>query len=108
MRQVTNNIIGHAIKSTPTGGEIAIRTKVENGAAILTVVDTGKGLTAEEGQKIFQPYFRTQEATSSNILGSGLGLHIVKLLVEAHNGRVTVTSEINKGTTYTVNLPLRI
>lgn len=108
MRQIVNNLIGHAIKSTPTGGEITIRTKVEEGDAILTITDTGKGITAEESQKIFQPYYRTKDAKSTNILGSGLGLHIVKLLAEAHNGRVAAAGQPGKGAAYTLRVPLQM
>ncbi len=106
LRQIANNLIGNAIKYAPGGGNISIKTFVEGGNGVLVVADNGKGLTAEESRKIFQPYYRTSEAKSSNILGSGLGLHIVKILVEAMNGRVEVDSEPGKGSTYSVYLPL--
>jgi signal transduction histidine kinase len=83
LRQVANNLIGNAIKRTPQGGEFAIRTAVEGGTAVLTVTDTGPAMSDEEIEKIFQPYYRSKEAKVSNILGSGLGLNIVKVLVEA-------------------------
>jgi two-component system phosphate regulon sensor histidine kinase PhoR len=106
MRQITNNLIGNAIKYTPSGGEISITTHIEDGEAVLVVADNGRGMTAEQTEKVFQPYYRTQEAKSSNALGSGLGLYIVKSLVEAQNGRVDVTSEVGTGSIFTVYLPL--
>jgi signal transduction histidine kinase len=106
VRQIVNNLIGNAIKYSPNGGEISISTYAEAENAVLVVLDNGKGMTAEETKKIFQPYYRTNGAKSSNILGSGLGLHIVKILVEVQNGRIDVASELGKGSTYTVRLPL--
>ncbi|MFZ0544145.1 MAG: HAMP domain-containing sensor histidine kinase [Candidatus Promineifilaceae bacterium] len=106
IRQITNNLIGNAIKYTPNGGQITISTSVEDEFAVLAVTDNGPGLEADQIEKIFQPYYRTKSARSSNILGSGLGLHIVKTLVEAQNGRVGVVSEIGRGSTFTVRLPL--
>jgi signal transduction histidine kinase len=106
VRQIVNNLIGNAIKYSPNGGEISISTYAEAENAVLVVLDNGKGMTAEETKKIFQPYYRTNGAKSSNILGSDLGLHIVKILVEVQNGRIDVASELGKGSTYTVRLPL--
>lgn len=106
LRQIANNLIGQAIKRTPAGGEIIIRTAVEGDSAVLTVTDTGQAMTDEEIEKIFQPYFRSKDAKASNILGSGLGLNIVKVLVEAQNGRVEINNKGGIGTTYAVHLPL--
>lgn len=106
LRQIANNLIGQAIKRTPTGGEIIVRTAVESDSAVLTITDTGQALTDEEIDKLFQPYHRSKEPKASNILGSGLGLNIVKVLVEAQNGRVEINNKGGIGTTYTVHLPL--
>jgi signal transduction histidine kinase len=106
MRQVTNNLIGNAVKFTPSGGQVLVSTLVENGEAVLVVADNGRGMTAEQLDKIFEPYYRTPQAKTSTILGSGLGMSIVKRLVEGQNGRVEVESEVGKGSMFTVYVPL--
>lgn len=106
MRQIMNNLIGHALKHTPSGGELSIMTRIEDGEAVLVVADNGRGMTAEQTENVFHPYYRPQEDKSGNVLSSGLGLYIVKSLVEAQNGRVTVASQVGRGSTFTVYLPL--
>jgi signal transduction histidine kinase len=106
LRQITNNLIGHAIKFSPTGGEISIHTRVEDDSAVLSINDNGRGMTPDEIEKIFQPFYRAKEAKTTNILGSGLGLYIVKTLVEAQNGRIEAAGKTGQGTTFTVYLPL--
>ncbi len=106
LQQVINNLLGNAIKYTPTGGQITISAVVEGQQSALKITDNGRGMTPEQLNLLFQPYFRTKEAISSDIVGSGLGLFIVDSLIKAQNGRIEVNSKINHGTTFTVYLPL--
>jgi signal transduction histidine kinase len=106
LRQILNNMISNAIKYTPEGGHIEVGTGVENDEAVVYVADNGKGMTEEQLSHLFQLYYRTDDARQSKVKGTGLGLFIVKTLVDAHHGRIDVTSKPGKGTTFTVRLPL--
>ncbi|MDY7075519.1 MAG: GAF domain-containing protein [Chloroflexota bacterium] len=110
MMQVLNNLLGNAIHYTPEGGKVTVSTGVEEAKervwATATVVDTGMGIPAEEFPHIFERFFRGAEPRSMQISGTGLGLAIVKEIVELHGGWVTVRSEANVGTSFTIWLPL--
>lgn len=106
--QILYNLISNAIKYTAERSPIQIDIYQQGEQAILKVADSGRGMTKPQLARLFDLYYRTAEAKSSTVLGSGLGLYIVKTMVEAHNGTVTVESEINKGTTFTVHLPLNL
>jgi signal transduction histidine kinase len=78
----------------------------QDGAFVLaTVSDTGCGIAAEHLPKLFQEFFRVSGATNQQVQGTGLGLALVKRIVEAHQGKITVTSEPGKGSTFSVRLP---
>jgi signal transduction histidine kinase len=104
LEQVAANLIDNAVKYTPSGGRVDIL--VERGAdeAILRVRDTGPGIPADELPRIFDRLFRGD--TSRTERGLGLGLSLVKAVVEAHGGRVNVVSEPGRGSVFTVSLPL--
>ncbi len=103
LRQVLDNLIGNAIKYTPTGGLVALRCVEEGGQLILSVADTGVGIPAEEQNRIFDRFYRaTNVPTDSQ--GTGLGLAITKQIVENHGGRIWLQSAAG-GTTFTVVLP---
>lgn len=105
LQHVVSNLIDNAIKYTPVGGEVTVRIRQEAGQAICTVSDTGIGIPLEDQPHIFDKFYRvTQEAGSHE--GTGVGLSIVKSIVEAHDGRVWVESQPDKGTTFTVMLPV--
>ncbi len=105
IEQVLVNLISNAIKYAP-GGPIQIILKQENNKAILKVADFGPGLPPESLERIFNQFERIQSSIK-NISGLGLGLYIAKKIIDAHNGEISVTSEVGKGATFTVKLPLK-
>jgi signal transduction histidine kinase len=105
--QVIDNLLTNAIKFTPEDGEVVLSLRREGGIAVLEVADTGIGIPADEKEKLFERLYRASSATDRHIPGLGLGLTITKAIVEAHEGRISVESEIGEGTTFRVELPLR-
>jgi two-component system OmpR family sensor kinase len=104
--QLIGNLVGNAIKYTPEGGTITLSLYQDGDWARLDVADTGRGIPAEHLPHIFERFYRVDKARSRRSGGSGLGLAIVKGIAEQHGGRVAVTSELGKGTTFTVWLKL--
>lgn len=103
LRRALWNLVSNAIKFTPPGGRVMARTRTSKKHVAIEVADTGIGIPKEELPGLFTEYKRLKGA--SNTEGSGLGLFIVKTIVEAHNGTVTVESQEGVGTTFTVVLP---
>lgn len=103
--QLLDNVISNAIKFTPNGGRVSVRTSRSNGSAVLEVEDTGMGIPAADLEHLFDRFFRTQAAEENAIQGSGLGLSISQAIAQAHGGLIDVTSEENVGTTIRVMLP---
>jgi len=104
LEQVAANLIDNAVKYTPSGGRVDVEVRREGDAAILRVRDTGSGIPADEVPRIFDRLFRGD--TSRAERGLGLGLRLVKAVVEAHGGTVDVVSEPGRGSVFTVSLPL--
>ncbi len=104
LRQVLANLVDNAVKYTPAGGRVTIRAREDAGAAIVRVEDTGPGIPAEELPRIWERLYRGDRSRSTR--GLGLGLSLVKAIVEAHGGAVTVDSGVGRGTTFEVRLPL--
>ena len=100
------NLVSNAVKYTPDGGRVAIHLASDDRFARIRVVDTGFGIAAEHLPHLFDRFYRIDEARNRDIGGSGLGLSIVKWIVEAHGGRIEVVSEPNRGSTFAVTLPL--
>jgi signal transduction histidine kinase len=107
LRQVLDNLIGNAVKYTPTGGRIGVRLDAVGGQVELTVTDTGIGIAADDLPRLFEPYFRTDSAVRGGISGTGLGMGIARDIVVAHDGAILVDSEVGLGTTVTVRFPRR-
>ncbi len=104
MHQVLDNILSNAVKYSPDGGKIAVSAREMNGDTEITVTDEGLGMTTEQVAKIFDKFYRA-DASNTAIEGTGLGMTIVKHIVEAHGGTVKVDSEFGKGTVVTITLP---
>lgn len=102
--QVLDNLLSNAVKYTPEGGTVSVRVLV-GAQATIEVADTGIGMPEEELPKLFTPFFRASTATETAIPGTGLGLCVVKAIVEAHGGRVGVRTAVGEGTTFTIELP---
>jgi len=107
LAQVLDNLVSNALKFTPEGGRVEVRTSVTDDYVRIEVEDSGIGIPAEEQPRLFERFFRAASATEQAIPGTGLGLAIVKAIVEAHAGRIEVVSAPGKGTTFLVELPLR-
>jgi heavy metal sensor kinase len=103
--QVLANLLSNAIRYNRDGGSITVTTEVLLGDAVLSVADTGAGISVEDQQQVFNRFFRADKARSRVAGGSGLGLAICKSIVEAHGGSIEVTSELGVGTTFLVRLP---
>ena len=105
--QLLDNLVSNAIKFTPEGGRVDVRLRTLRKRAVIEVRDTGIGIPADERDQLFERFYRTSTATERAIQGTGLGLAISKAIAEAHDGRITVESEEDVGTTFRVELPLR-
>jgi len=106
MRTAIMNIVSNGVKYTPEGGELTIQTSVNGGFVNLIVKDTGIGIKKEDLPHIFDRFFRVKGKATRHITGSGLGLALVKEVVEAHQGYIDVQSNPEVGTTLTLSFPL--
>ena len=106
IRSAFLNIISNAVKYTPEGGVVDISTSLSGGLASIVVKDSGIGIGKEDLPHIFDRFFRVKGKATRHITGSGLGLALVKKVVEAHKGYIDVQSELDCGTTFTLRFPL--
>jgi two-component system phosphate regulon sensor histidine kinase PhoR len=103
---VVVNVLGNAAKYTPNGGRVSLKVKCEEGRLRAAVQDTGVGIAEEELPKVFEKFFRSEDPRVQAEVGTGLGLSLAREVVRMHGGEITVESELNKGSTFTVSLPL--
>ncbi|WP_054000023.1 PAS-domain containing protein [Ahrensia marina] len=103
LQQVFNNLLSNAIKYAPNSPEIFLRGWCENNKVYVSVRDQGLGIDADDLPKLFERYFRAR--SSCGIAGTGIGLNLVQQIVKLHGGAITVQSEIDQGTVFTVELP---
>ena len=106
--RVILNLVMNAMLHNPEGVQVTVSTHSIDGWAELKVADNGKGIPPESLEKIFERFHRADPSRSRHTGGAGLGLAIVKQTVEAHRGTIAVTSEVERGTTFTIRLPLRV
>jgi heavy metal sensor kinase len=111
LKQLLLNLVDNAIKYTPSGGQVVLSLDRDTQWVRVTVADNGMGIPAENLPKIFDRFYRVDKArvrdnSNGSIGGTGLGLAIVKWIAEAHGGRIEVVSEVGKGSTFTLWLPL--
>lgn len=106
MGDVLRNLVGNAIRYTPSGGKVELRIQPEGNELLLEVEDTGIGIPKADQARVFEEFFRSFQARQVVPGGSGLGLTIVKAVVDRHGGRVAVRSEEGKGTCMSVWLPV--
>jgi len=104
--QILYNLLSNALKYTPEGGHIRVDAWKEEVYGAFRVQDDGPGMSEQEQSQLFQLYYRSESARRSLARGNGLGMFIVKTLVDAHNGIIEFTSQPQKGTTVSVQLPL--
>jgi signal transduction histidine kinase len=103
--QIVQNLVINATKFTPEGGIITLRAREQNGALVIEVQDTGRGIPEEEQRRLFRPYYR-QLSDREHLSGLGLGLALCKNLVQLHGGRIWVQSEEGKGATFSFSIPI--
>jgi heavy metal sensor kinase len=106
LKQVGVNLLDNAFKYTPEGGQITLKVWAESNRAVLTVSDTGMGISERALPHIFDRFFRAEQARISRASGTGLGLSIVQSIVEAHGGKVLVESREGRGAQFRVELLL--
>jgi signal transduction histidine kinase len=104
MRQVFANLMDNALKYTAAGGAVRVRCRTEDAFIVVDVTDTGMGISGEEQPRIWARLYRGDKSRSQR--GLGLGLSLVKAIVEAHRGTASVESTLGAGATFTVRLPL--
>jgi len=104
LASAVENLVSNAIKYTHSGGKVLVKAVVEDGEALISVTDDGSGVSLDEQQKIFEPFYRGNQGRRFK-QGMGLGLSITRDLVEAHGGRISLQSEPGSGSTFTIHLP---
>lgn len=105
MSQVVTNLLSNAIKYTPEHGTVCMKVKLEEKSAFIIVEDTGIGISKEESTLIFERFYRTDKSRNRKTGGAGIGLTIVKSIVSAHNGTISIESKEDEGSRFIVTLP---
>ncbi|MFN7440504.1 MAG: sensor histidine kinase, partial [Phycisphaerales bacterium] len=100
-----HNLLGNPVKYTPRGGSVTLRVESNAASVNFEVIDTGIGIKPEEQALVFERFYRAKDERLAEITGSGLGLALARDVARLHGGDITVTSELNKGSTFTLTLP---
>ena len=104
---IVKNLVVNAIHYTPENGSISILSYVKNGSAVIEVRDTGIGIAKDQQKRIFERFYRVDKARSRDMGGTGLGLAIVKHLTKNNGGSVQLKSQLGKGSSFEIHLPLK-
>ncbi len=105
LAQLVDNLVSNAIKFTPEGGAVLVRVEPQGHEVVIEVGDNGIGIPRAEQARLFDRFFRSSNAVDGAIPGTGLGLHIAKAIVDAHEGTIEVHSRVGTGTAFTIRLP---
>jgi signal transduction histidine kinase len=105
LQRLIANLLDNAIKFTPFGGAVSVSVKQDDGSVLLTVADTGCGIPEKDRGHVFDRFYRSD--ASRNISGNGLGLSLVKAIVDSYGGEISFSSEEGRGTVFTLTLPKR-
>lgn len=105
MEEVISNLIANALRYTPEGGKIVVAAGREGDYVRISVSDTGYGIPPEDLGRVFNRFYRVKNEKTRQIIGTGLGLPIVKSIIDAHHGRIVVDSQVDVGSTFTVLIP---
>ena len=106
LRRVLDNLISNAIKFTQPGGTVTVRLRRQAGWIVLQVADTGIGIPPEQQKRVFERFYQVDGSMQRSYGGVGLGLALVKEIIEAYGGQVSLTSQVDHGSTFTVRLPV--
>src|SRR5258708_33061900 len=104
LKQAMFNLLSNALKFTPAGGRVTLRARRQGEAVALSVIDTGVGIAESDRERVFESFERGQQ--SGRAAGAGLGLSLVRSLIELHDGKVKLESEVGSGPTITCLLPI--
>ncbi len=107
LEEVVVNLISNAIKFSPKRSKIEVKSEVKDGVVVGSIKDYGIGISKSDRKQLFDKFFRSQDVVSKNIKGTGLGLAIVNGIIEKHQGKVWVESELGKGSTFYFTLPIK-
>lgn len=105
MEEVLTNLITNAIKYSPDGGAISVSARMENEYLRIVVGDTGYGIPEEDLERVFDRFYRVKDENTRTQQGTGLGLSLIKSIVESHHGSIKVASKLGEGTTFTILIP---
>ncbi len=105
--QALHNLIANAIKYTPAGGRVDVKVDVNNARLSVDVTDTGFGIAPQEQELVFEKFYRAQDKRVRDVVGTGLGLPLAREVARLHGGELTLRSELNKGSTFTLSVPIQ-
>ena len=104
--QILYNLVSNAVKFTPEGGKVSVHCKKSGNRALISVTDTGIGISSEDQTKLFQPFTQIDASSAKQYCGTGLGLALVKKIVNLHQGDIWIESDLEKGSTFLFTIPL--
>ena len=103
-----HNLLGNALKYTPAGGQVTVNVSIEKNVLGVEFIDTGFGISEEDQKRIFDKFYRAKDPRIGKIVGTGLGLTLAREVMRLHGGDITVDSQLDKGSTFTLTLPIAV